>query len=95
MADQEKHASVRPDFQVVAAVLTHQGRICLLRRSAQVSSEADLWRVPAGGGLPDAAVRRRCCRDVERLQNRLAAGTERDRVAQVQSEAGQVAVRRR
>ena len=46
--------SRRPDFQVVAAVLTHRGRICLLRRSALVSSDAGLWHCVTGY-LPQAA----------------------------------------
>jgi 8-oxo-dGTP pyrophosphatase MutT (NUDIX family) len=52
--DQEEHAAPRPDFQVVAAVLTHQDRICLLRRSALVSSDAGLWHCVTGY-LPVAA----------------------------------------
>jgi hypothetical protein len=52
--DREKHAALRPAFQVVAAVLTHQGRICLLRRSALVSSDAGLWHCVTGY-LPAAA----------------------------------------
>src|SRR5690242_5536196 len=51
--DHERHAAPRPDFQVVAAVLTHQGRICLLRRSALVS-DAGLWHCVTGY-LPPAA----------------------------------------
>jgi len=39
---------VRPDFEVVAAVLVHAGKVCLLRRSPQVSSDAGLWHCVTG-----------------------------------------------
>jgi ADP-ribose pyrophosphatase YjhB (NUDIX family) len=52
--DPENSPVPRPDFQVVAVVLTHQGRICLLRRSGQVSSDTGLWHCVTGY-LPAAA----------------------------------------
>ena len=48
MTAEEPAQHVCPDFEVVAAVLVHAGKVCLLRRSPQVSSDAGLWHCVTG-----------------------------------------------
>jgi 8-oxo-dGTP pyrophosphatase MutT (NUDIX family) len=69
---------VHPDFEVVAAVLVHEGRICLLRRSPQVSSDAGLWHCVTGYLPPGADPMRHALLEVAEETGLAAASLQVD-----------------